>query len=501
MRTLYSIMAAILMSVAVSGCHNHSHGDEHEHEHEGHVHDATLALTAYGAHVEAFAEVTPLVVGEEQHIALHLTNLTDFKPIAEATVNVSLNVGGKAVKAEPTEAEGGIYRFELEPQTTGKGELVVAIQGSETLRMGVTVFDDEHEAHEAAEAVEHHADVAVKFTKEQSWKVDFATGECRPEPFGGVIKTVGRIEPSPSDQRVIVAAASGVLTYSRPVVEGQQVGAGTALFSIDASTTADDNLSVRLSRARSDYEFALQNYERKKTLAADRIVSEADLLEARRTYEAAKAEYEALQRNFAGGRQSVVSPIAGYITALYAGNGEYVEAGRQIAAVSQNRNLYITAEIQPKYYDELKNIVSANLRRLNSDTVYSLAELGGRMVSYGKSTSSGSALVPVVFEVANKADLLPGSFVDMYITLRSTTNCIAVPVDAVVEEMGNHFVFVQLTPELFEKREIALGATDGLRYQIVSGVKTGERIVTRGAVMVKLAQASGALDAHSGHVH
>ena len=79
MRTLYSIMAAILMSVAVSGCHNHSHG----HEHEGHVHDATLALTAYGAHVEAFAEVTPLVVGEEQHIALHLTNLTDFKPIAE----------------------------------------------------------------------------------------------------------------------------------------------------------------------------------------------------------------------------------------------------------------------------------------------------------------------------------------------------------------------------------------------------------------------------------
>ena len=106
-----------------------------------------------------------------------------------------------------------------------------------------------------------------------------------------------------------------------------------------------------------------------------------------------------------------------------------------------------------------------------------------------------------MFEVANKADLLPGSFADMYITLRSTTSCIALPVDAVVEEMGNHFVFVQLTPELFEKREVTLGATDGLRYQIVSGVKTGERIVTRGAVMVKLAQASGALDAHSGHVH
>lgn len=500
MKTLYSIMAAIVISVAVAGCHSHNE-HEHEHEHDGHVHDASLALTVYGSHVEAFADVTPLVVGEESHIALHLTDLTTFKPIEKAAVDVSLNVGGKVVKAEPTETDGGIYKFEIEPQTAGKGELVVAIRGGETLRMGVTVFDDEHEAHEAAEAEEHHADVAVKFTKEQSWKVDFATGECRPEPFGGVIKTVGRIEPSPSDQRVVVAAASGVLTYSRPIVEGQQVAAGAAMFSIDASTTADDNLSVRLSRARSDYEFARQNYERKQALAADRIVSEADLLEARRAYEAAKAEYEALQRNFAGGRQTVVAPISGYVTALYVGNGEYVEAGRQIAAVSQNRNLYITAEIQPKYYDELKNIASANLRRLNSDTVYSLADLGGRMVSYGRSTSGGSALVPVVFEVANKADLLPGSFVDMYITLRSTTDCIAVSVDAVVEEMGNYFVFVQLTPELFEKREVALGATDGLRYRILSGVKSGERIVTRGAVMVKLAQSSGALDAHSGHVH
>ena len=91
MKTLYSIMAAIVISVAVAGCHSHS---GHDHEHEGHVHDASLALTAYGAQVEAFADVTPLVVGEESHIALHLTDLTTFKPIEKAAVDVSLNVGG-----------------------------------------------------------------------------------------------------------------------------------------------------------------------------------------------------------------------------------------------------------------------------------------------------------------------------------------------------------------------------------------------------------------------
>ena len=70
-----------------------------------------------------------------------------------------------------------------------------------------------------------------------------------------------------------------------------------------------------------------------------------------------------------------------------------------------------------------------------------------------------------------------------------------------VEEMGAFFVFVQITPELFEKRPVKKGATDGFRTQIIEGISENERIVSKGAVLVKLAQAAGALDIHSGHVH
>ena len=89
----------------------------------------------------------------------------------------------------------------------------------------------------------------------------------------------------------------------------------------------------------------------------------------------------------------------------------------------------------------------------------------------------------------------------MFIYKNKATNCLAVPNGALVEEMGNFFVFVQLTPAFFEKRQVTIGTTDGKRVQILSGVKAGERVVSKGAVMVKLAQASGKLDAHSGHVH
>ena len=70
-----------------------------------------------------------------------------------------------------------------------------------------------------------------------------------------------------------------------------------------------------------------------------------------------------------------------------------------------------------------------------------------------------------------------------------------------MEEQGVFFVFVQITPELFEKREVIKGASDGLKTEIIQGIIENDRIVTRGTMMVKLSQESGALDPHAGHVH
>jgi membrane fusion protein, heavy metal efflux system len=58
-----------------------------------------------------------------------------------------------------------------------------------------------------------------------------------------------------------------------------------------------------------------------------------------------------------------------------------------------------------------------------------------------------------------------------------------------------------MTPELFEKREVSIGSTDGIKVEVLKGLSTNERVVTEGAITIKLAQATGTLDAHAGHVH
>ena len=104
-------------------------------------------------------------------------------------------------------------------------------------------------------------------------------------------------------------------------------------------------------------------------------------------------------------------------------------------------------------------------------------------------------------QIDKKSGFIQGSLVEIYLKTLTDSQAVTIPNSALMEEQGNYFVFVQETPELFEKRQVKTGVTDGFHREIISGLTPGERIVSKGAMLIKLAQASGALDAHSGHVH
>lgn len=496
------IFTALLAAVAVTGCAGGatSTGDHHHH-------DDNLQITGYSADFEVYAEATPLVVGEPCEVLTHVTRLPEFKPLEHGSVTISIIVGNQGVRQTlSTPLRNGIYKFELTPKTAGEAKMIFDIATSEgNYRVeadGLTVYSDHHDAwHAAAEAVATSSN-GVAFTKEMSWTVDFSTAQVERRPMGQVIRTMARVQPSQGDVRAITAKNSGELIFASPdITDGKTVTAGQALFKIDASTMADNNLRVRFEEAKSEYERAKSEYERLSLLAKDKIVTESQLLAAKAEYDNAKAVYHSLREDFADGSNAVKAPISGYITGLYVSNGQYVEAGQTLATVAQNKNLFIKAEVSPSYFAVLSQINGANLRRPNSERILTLQELNGSVVSYGKAIDNDNPLIPIVFRVNNDADLLPGTFVEMFISAGSQQPVTVIPTRALIEEMGNYFVYVQLTPEYFEKREVKTGSTDGLYTEILNGLSEGERVVARGAILVKLAHSSGSLDAHSGHVH
>ncbi|MCL2101552.1 MAG: efflux RND transporter periplasmic adaptor subunit [Fibromonadales bacterium] len=498
----YLMAVAIFAAIAASGCGNHGH----KRAKDDHAHDESLQLTAYCCHFEAFIEAAPFVAGHASDISIYFSHLDNFKPLAEGSVTISLIVGTDGVRqtlSKPVQA--GIFPFKLTPLAAGKGKMILDIENSsgkfQAIVPDITVYADEHEAQEAAAADAITNSNGIAFTKEQQWKIDFATEEARKEPFGQIIRATAQIQPSQSDERIVSAKTNGTVFFNTIVTEGKSVRAGQTLFTIDGSATAENNLAVRYAEAEGEYNRAKAEYERKTELAKENIVSQSDLSRAKAEFSAAEAAYNNMQRNFSAGKQSISSPITGFVMRVLVQKGQYVEAGQPVLIVSQNRDLFVKAELRPKYFNLLSNITSANMRLLNGNRTYSLEELDGKVLSYGKSTDISNPLVPIVFQINNKEGFLAGSFAEMFIKTQTSVQAITVPNEAIIEEMGNNFVFVQLRPDFFEKRPVKTGVTDGIRREIREGIEAGERIVSKGAILVKLAQASGALDPHAGHAH
>ena len=363
-----------------------------------------------------------------------------------------------------------------------------------------------HEHHHDAD--EHHHDHeetvsnSVAFSHEQMEKVDFEVMKVVKQPICQIIKTTARVLPSQDNTKIITAATDGIVEFSKDnFVEGLNLTEGMVVLTINNGKMAQGNLSVLQEEVTADYNRTKANYERKKSLFADKLVTENDLQEAEAEYLKAKKAYDNMQENFADGKQVIKSPVSGYVKDIFVANGSYVVAGQELMTVCRAGKLYLKAELQPKYFPVLKNVVSANFKSLNNNKMYSLEDLNGRLLSYGKATSFDSPLIPVTFEIDDSDELVSGSFVELYIMTKDENEGIMIPNSALIEEMGSFFVFVEVRHELFEKRAVTVGVSDGFNTQIVRGLESDETIVSKGAIYIKLAQGSGKLDPHAGHVH
>ncbi|WP_278599289.1 efflux RND transporter periplasmic adaptor subunit [Bacteroides nordii] len=367
--------------------------------------------------------------------------------------------------------------------------------------------DHENEGHSATEECEghdhgseaseseHSDEIILPKAKAEAAGVKVSTIE--PGTFEQVIKTSGQVLAAQGDESVAVATVAGVVSFHGKVTEGMSVGKGSTLLTISSSNIADGD---PVQRARIAYEISKKEYERMKALVKNKIVSDKDFAQAEQNYENARISYEALAKGNTKGGQAISSPIGGYVKNILVKEGDYVTIGQPLVSVTQNRRLFLRAEVSEKYYPYLRTIGSANFKTPYDNKVYALKELSGRLLSFGKSAGDNSFYVPVTFEFDNKGDIIPGSFVEVYLLSTPMENVISLPRTALTEEQGLFFVYLQLDEEGYKKQEVTLGADNGQSVQILTGVKAGDPVVVNGAYQVKLASASNAIPAHS-HEH
>lgn len=354
---------------------------------------------------------------------------------------------------------------------------------------------DEHEG-EHDEAGGHPAGEIV-FTKEQAAETDFALYEVKPVTFNEIIPASGQILSAQGDEATVVAPVSGIVSFSsKQLSEGTAVSQGETLFYISSKEIAEGDYAARI---QATYIQAKAAFDRAASLIKEKIISQAEYEQARLAYENAKAAQEAVAGKTTSKGTGVSATIGGYLTSVVTSEGAYVAVGQPLATISQNRRLKLRAEVSQRYHGLLSTITSAKFKTSYDNKVYSLKDLGGRLVSVGKASDGMSAYIPITFEFDNRAGIVSGAFVEAFLIASPQANRLIVPISSLIEEQGIYSVFVQIDEDCYRKQEVKLGGNDGEYIEILSGLKPGDKVVSRGAYRVKMASFSGAIP--HGHQH
>ena len=357
---------------------------------------------------------------------------------------------------------------------------------------------EEHAGHNHESEETKHSDEII-FPKAQAAKTTFEVREIQPASFNQVVKTTGQVLAAPGDEAVIVATSNGVVSFSsNKLTEGTKVQKGQSLFQISSKNIAEGDYYTKV---KATYEAAKANYDRAEALVKDKIISQKEFESTKLEFENAKTAYNAVSNNKTAKGVSVNAPINGHMKNILVKEGEYITVGQPLATVSQNQRLVLRAEVSQRYYNAMQSVKSANFKTPYDNKVYSLEDLNGRLLSFGKTSNENSFFIPVSFEFDNKGEVIPGSFVEVYLISSPIENTLSIPVSALTNEMGIYYVYVQIDEEGYRKQEVALGANNGKEVQIIKGLHPGDRVVTQGAYQVKMASASGAIPHGHSHEH
>lgn len=479
-----------------------------------------LAFTTWADGTELFVELPVLVRGVESPFAAHVTRLATFAALSEGTVTVVLRGGGGEERFSANRPTvPGIFRPIVRPRTSGTRRLVIEISAPEVSAshdLGeVTVFDSEAAAirgtHEPPEPTGR-----ITFLKEQQWPIPFGTEEAAERTLRPSLRVTGTLRGRPDGEILVTAPTAGRIAAAPtgfPAI-GARITESQSLALLSPRLEASDQASLGLAvaNARLDLQHAERERTRVETLRNEGAVPERRLVDAMHAEAEARAavvaadqrmdQFRRVQRT-GGGRSAgtvlVRSPLAGILVDIEVAPGAFVEMGAPLFHVADLTRLWLEAHVPEADAGRLDTLLGA---WFEVDGGFGPVDVGpDALVGSSHRIDPATETMAVVYSVANPEGRMPlGSFARVYLVTGEPVRATAVPVTAVVDDNGQDVVFVQVEGESFERRVVRLGIRDRGFVEVVSGLRAGEHVVTRGAWSVKLAASSGSIPAH-GHSH
>lgn len=285
------------------------------------------------------------------------------------------------------------------------------------------------------------------------------------------------------------------------VTEGQRVKKGQILFIIDqvpykaALTTAEANVKA----AEAALATAQLNYDSRKRLYDQQVVSDFDLRKAENDLLSAKAALEQAkaQRINAANNLSyttVMSPSDGVVGTLPYRQGALVGSSmpQPLTTVSDNDEMYVyfsmnetsLLEMIREYgspEEAIKKMPSIQLQLSDG----SILPDSGRVESISGVIDRTTGSVTLRAAFPNKNHLLHAGSSGNVIIPTYYNNCIVIPQEATVELQDKVLVYKVVDGKAKSTQITVAPINDGREYIVLDGLKQGETIIAEGAGLVR----------------
>ncbi len=259
---------------------------------------------------------------------------------------------------------------------------------------------------------------------------------------------------------------------------GDEVEKGAILLDMDSSSIEDININIDKA--------SLSVSQRKKELSDLQSLysvggaSKSEIEQARNALRLAELDLKSAKNSSSGLSSSVVSPVSGVITESNADDNLKVDQSKQLFKIVDVENLKVSAEIPNS---KVKNIKVGSKVIIKSDSLPDGTKIEATVSDISKistlSTKFNDSVTKTNIKLEKNSGLKPGEKVKLSIIYDELNDVITVPllyveIDAVTNKS---YVYVLGKNNIVEKREVVVGKTDNINYEIKSGLEVGDKLL------------------------
>jgi cobalt-zinc-cadmium efflux system membrane fusion protein len=361
-------------------------------------------------------------------------------------------------------------------------------------------IEREGEEERAQRPAQPREEGVVRLTAVQIQSAGIKIGEATEVAMPDTYSTTGRVVPRASGQAEVFAPFPGrlIVRADRSLQVGGRVRRDELLFEVEQQFSAAEILQLRtgetelkgqIEEAEQQLAFAGNEYARAQKLFEGGAIPEKQLRAAELAAKQAetrldnarnaKAEYEEARKPGESIRRAPIrSPISGVVTHADFAGGQQVEPAQSLLTIADFGTVWVEAPVHEQDLPEVGRATRAEIIPTGAPT----HRYTGQRVWSGQVVDPLNRTLPIVFAVVNSDGVLKlGMSAEVRIRRGTTTKRLAVPRSAIVNHGAAFFVFRQASDNVFERRTVTTGLSDGSHVAILDGLQKGDRVVTQGA--------------------